>query len=196
MKHQSMVCALGAVVALALVVAIPTARAGVWDEATRMLLVKVLVGEAGYNLVPDDPAILAVLAKRNELPAWRGKGIAELAQAYSAVVREGLPPNANRVRAARVTRETAPEAIMQLVDAVGDGAPLAPCRRPWEPGMLCDPCRGQAMHWGSVHDSRNSPLPRVQCGRTHNVFLGEVQPVHLRPRAIPVNGVIPGRMAH
>lgn len=193
---RSVICVLAAVVSMALAVA-PMARANVWDEETRLVMVKMLVGEAGYQLVPDHPAIIAVLHKRKELPAWRNKPIVALARAYSSVVRENMPPNANRVRAGRVTRETAPQSIMSLVDAVGDGRLLAPCRRPWQPGMLCDPCRGGAIHWGSAVDAARSPLARVSCGRTHNVFLGPRQdgpPV--RPRAIPVNGMVPAREAH
>lgn len=185
-----------ALLALGLAAA-PTVRAVMWDEETRMLLVKMLVGEAGYEEVADHPAMLGVLVKRNQLPAWRGKGIAELAQAYSAVVREGLPVNINRERAARVTRETAPAGIMQLVDSLGDGVPLVPCRMAWVPGMVCDPCRGRAVHWGSVQDSRGSPLPVVACGRTRNVFLGERRQVlPVRRRATPIGGVISARMAH
>lgn len=196
MKNRTAMCFLGASLVAATASAVPIARAGIWDEETRMLLVKVLVGEAGYEEVADHPAILGVLEKRHALPAWRSKGIGELAQAYSAVVREGLPTNANRERAARVTRDSAPEAVMELVDALGDGTPLVPCRRAWEPGMVCDPCRGRAVHWGSVHDSRDSPLPTVSCGRTLNVFLGERQQVSLRLRSFPVTGVIPAREAH
>jgi hypothetical protein len=191
---RAVICVLAAIVSMALAVA-PMARANVWDEETRMVMVKVLVGEAGYQLVPDHPAIIAVLHKRQELPAWRNKPIVALARAYSAVVREGMPLNRNRARTAQVTRETAPESIMQLVDAVGDGRLLAPCRRPWQPGMLCDPCRGGAIHWGSAADAARSPLARVSCGRTHNVFLGPRQEAPAPRRAIPINGRIPAREA-
>lgn len=184
-----------ALLALNLVFVLPL-HAVMWPEETRLLLLKVLVGEAGYEEVADHPAILGVLAKRNQLPAWRGKDIAELAQVYSAVVREGLPTNANRARAARVTRESAPEQIMQLVDALGDGTPLVPCRGAWAPGMVCDPCRGRAVHWGSVQDSHSSPLPVVACGRTRNVFLGERRQTPVRYRATPIGGAIPARQAH
>lgn len=196
MKRRSVISVLAAVTCMALA-AVPMARANVWDEETRMVMVKMLVGEAGYQLVPDHPAIIAVLHKRKELPAWRNKPIVALARAYSSVVRENMPPNANRVRAGQVTRETAPQSIMNLVDAVGDGRLLAPCRRSWQPGMMCDPCRGGAIHWGSAVDAARSPLARVSCGRTHNVFLGPRQDAApARPRATPINGVIPARQAY
>lgn len=195
MKKRSIVCACLAILSMGLAAA-PLARANVWDEETRLVMIKVLVGEAGYSLVPDHPAIIAVLHKRKELPAWKNKPIVELARAYSAAVREGMPTNTNRARTALVTRETAPASIVDLVDAVGDGRLLAPCRSAWEPGMVCDPCRGAATHWGSAVDASRSPLARISCGRTHNVFLGPRAPVRVRPRAIPVNGVIPAREAH
>lgn len=208
MKHKlAFALVVSSLTALGLAAA-PIARSGVWDEETRMVMVKVMVGEAGYDLAADHPAMIGVLAKRNELPFWRGKGIREVAMSYSMVVKEGLPTNENRERAARVTRDcacagepacaciSAPPAIMALVDAVGDGTPLAPCRRPWEPGMLCDPCGGRAIHWGSAADAHASPLATISCGRTRNVFLGTPQPVRRRPLAIPLNGVIPAREAH
>lgn len=191
---------------LSLLPVAPAARPG-WDEETRIVMLKVMVGEAGYALGVDHPSMIAVLMKRNELPFWRDKPIREVAMAYSMVVKEGLPTNENRERTARVTRAcacagepecaciSAPTAIMALVDAVGDGTPLPPCRRPWEPGMLCDPCRGRAIHWGSVQDAHASPLATIACGRTRNVFLG-TPPARRRPMAIPVNGVIPAREAH
>lgn len=195
MKRSSAISMVASVVCIALAAA-PMARANVWDEETRMVMIKVLVGEAGYSLVPDHPAIIAVLHKRKELPAWKNKPIVALARAYSAAVREGMPANANRTRTALVTRETAPAPIVDLVDAVGDGRLLAPCRSAWEPGMVCDPCRGGATHWGSAVDAARSPLARISCGRTHNVFLGPRTPVRVRPRAIPINGVIPARQAY
>lgn len=195
MKRRSVISVLAAVTCMALA-AVPMARANVWDEETRMVMVKVLVGEAGYQLVPDHPAIIAVLHKRKELPAWRNKPLVALARAYSAVVREGMPANRNRSRTALVTRETAPQPIVQLVDAVGDGRLLAPCRRSWQPGMVCDPCRGEAIHWGSAADAARSPLSRVSCGRTHNVFLGPRQEPAPAPRANPITGRIPARQAY
>ena len=133
MKRSSAISMVASVVCMALA-AVPLARANVWDEETRMVMIKVLVGEAGYSLVPDHPAIIAVLHKRKELPAWKNKPIVDLARAYSAAVREGMPVNANRAR--------------------------------------------------------------ISCGRTHNVFLGPRMPVRVRPRAIPINGVIPARQAY
>jgi hypothetical protein len=195
MKKRSIICACLAALSLGLA-AVPLARANVWDEETRLVMIKVLVGEAGYSLVPDHPAIIAVLHKRKELPAWRNKGFVELARAYSAVVREGMPANANRARTALVTRETAPAPIVQLVDAVGDGRLLAPCRRQWQPGMLCDPCQNRAIHWGSAVDAARSPLARISCGRTHNVFLGPRDTTPARPRAVPINGLIPANEAY
>jgi hypothetical protein len=131
MKKRSIVCACLAILSMGLA-AVPLARANVWDENTRLVMIKVLVGEAGYSLVPDHPAIIAVLHKRKELPAWKNKPIVELARAYSAAVREGMPTNTNRARTALVTRETAPASIVDLVDAVGDGRLLAPCRSAWD----------------------------------------------------------------
>lgn len=191
----SRISVLSAIVAFVLA-AVPMARANVWDEETRMVMVKILVGEAGYQLVPDHPAIIAVLHKRKELPAWRNKPIVALARAYSAVVREGMPTNRNRARTALVTRETAPQPIVQLVDAIGDGRLLAPCRRAWQPGMVCDPCRGEAIHWGSAVDAARSPLARVSCGRTHNVFLGPRSDAPARVVPNPITGRIPARQAY
>lgn len=200
MKKRVAAGLIGAAVSVAAAAVVPpVASAGlwdVWDEDTRLTVVKVMVGEAGYNLAPDHPAMIAVLLRRNELPFWRGKAVREVAMAYSMAVKEGLPPNENRTRTALVTRGSAPGEIMDLVDAIGDGAPLHPCDRTWAPGMICDPCRGRALHWGSLHDARQSPLPLVQCGRTHNVFLGEPRPPARRPRAIPIAGLIPAREAH
>lgn len=161
------VCAL-----VSICLASSTARSSVWDEDTRMTMVRVLVGEAGFRPVADHPAIIGVLMNRNKLPAWRGRPIIDVARAYSAVVRDGLPVNENRLRAASLDRDTAPRWVVSLVDSIGDGNPLSPCRGPWSADVICDPCRREAMHWGSHQDAYRTRLRRVDCGRTRNVFLG------------------------
>lgn len=189
-KYVAIACAL-----VLVFFASSAARSSVWDEETRMTMVRVLVGEAGFRPVADHPAIVGVLMNRNALPAWRGRPLLDVARAYSAVVRDGLPPNENRLRAAALTRETAPRWVVSFVDALGDGVPLPPCRGAWSADLICDPCRREALHWGSVRDAYRTRLRHVDCGRTRNVFLGAPVSVNHSARVFPVGSVLPAKEA-
>lgn len=40
----------------------------------------------------------------------------------------------------------------------------------WFRGMLSDPCRGKALHWGGTMDSPSDRMQKVDCGQTLNIF--------------------------
>jgi hypothetical protein len=126
------------------------------DRDDALDLARCIVAEAGRQPGADAPAILHVLQRRASLPAWRGRGAADVARAYCvALSGRSTTDRARRLRTA--TRDELPARVVSLADAWVAG------ERP------ADPCGGQAWDWdGREHAGRVV----VDCGATSNVFFG------------------------
>jgi len=132
-----------------------------------LLLAQALVAEAGWTVHDDQAAILHVLKRRARLPAFRrDDGLRPEVRVALSYVRTFNPRRAPTERQRRMRALDWPlleERAPGVVDIV----------RRWVDGeRVPDPCRGLAWHWGSASDTRRSALPRVDCGRTTNRYLG------------------------
>ena len=126
------------------------------------VLSRALIAEAGERVTPDHVAILHVLERRRQLPAYRDATLAEVAMRYCAIyrVRHPSPRQAELLRADLGELTLRAPRVVELVEAWLRG------RRPR------DPCRGRPLHWGSVSDARGSRRVRASCAKgTGNVFL-------------------------
>lgn len=143
----------------ALILCIPSSTdAGVED---RMLLVRMLLGEAGWRPANDHPAMLHVLDRRLTLPAHEGFTLTRMAQAYSKFLsprRDQKLPHRASINA--LTVDTVPGWAIRLVDQFLE-----------DPTQVKDPCRGRAWNWGAAWEITVSKKRRVNCGYTRNVFL-------------------------
>jgi len=126
----------------------------------RMVLVRTLLGEAGWRPVNDHPAMLHVLERRRTLPAHEGYTLTDMAQAYAKFLdpdRDPELPHRKAINALDI--DTAPQWAVKLVDDFLE-----------DPEKVKDPCRGRAWHWGATWEVMVPKSRRVNCGRTLNVF--------------------------
>jgi len=133
------------------------------DPEDHLRLVHMLLGEEGWRPTDGHAAILHVLERRRHLPAHQGFSLTEMADEYSAFLKPNPQKNnlPHRTAVYRTTLETAPQWAVRLVDEFLS-----------DPESVRDPCRGRAWHWGSTEDVLVSKRNRVNCGYTHNIFLG------------------------
>lgn len=133
------------------------------SSENRLTLVQALLGEEGWRPSDGHPAILHVLDRRRTLPKFKGLSLTGMANEYAKFLSPKRPKDSTPARRAvfALTLETAPGWAVKLVDQYLD-----------DPASVPDPCRGRAWHWGSWSDVQTSVRRRVDCGRTHNIFLG------------------------
>lgn len=143
----------------ALILCIPSSTdAGTED---RMLLVRMLLGEAGWRPANDHPAMLHVLERRRTLTAHEGFTLTRMAEAYANFLSPHRDPKLpHRAAINALTIDTAPGWAVRLVDTFLE-----------DPTQVKDPCRGKAWHWGATWEVNVSKKRRVNCGYTRNVFL-------------------------
>ncbi len=149
-----------------------------WTPEARLTLARALVAEATWSRI-DHAAIAWVLQKRwrqrqQRRPTWTFE---EQVTAYCSGMRlrskrtawfRSLPENPVASIAPvnwpskREWAEYVPhwERVLVTVDQ-------------WQAGDVVDPCRGKAIHWGSVEDSSRPTRGgwrAVACGPTRNIF--------------------------
>jgi hypothetical protein len=133
------------------------------SSENRLRLVHMILGEEGWRFTDGHAAILHVLERRRHLPAHQGFTLTQMANEYSAFLKPNPEKNdlPHRTAIYRLDLETAPQWAVRLVDQF-----LQDTRQ------IKDPCRGRAWHFGSPQDVLASKRNRVDCGYTHNIFLG------------------------
>lgn len=153
-----------------------------------LLLVQALVAEAGWTVHGDQAAILHVLRRRSTLPAFRrDDGLRPEVRVALRYVRAFNPRGRRSERQERMVNLAWP-----LLEQRAPG--VVRVVRSWMAGTLADPCRAPAWHWGSRVDTHGSALPRVDCGRTTNVYLGAPVRVAGPPVLLP-GATLPARVA-
>lgn len=135
-----------------------------WDEATRLTLAQVMVGEADWH-EPDHVAIAFVLARRwQQFQHAKGPvSFQRYMQLYSSTMKVDTP-RARWVRSlpwgklddGRYSKRW--QRVRELVDA-------------WGAGKVSDPCP-QAEHWGGAMDRPGKSWSAISCGLTKNIFYG------------------------
>jgi len=152
-----------------------TAHASPLDE--REVIAKTLIAEAGEARCSDHAAILHVLKRRTGLPRFRGRSIADVAQAYSSFWNDA-PKKPRQLQIHGLTWDEMPAWTHQLIEA-------------FEGGLVPDPCEGKAIHWGSLEDStKRTDLRAVDCGQTANVFFDERFAEPIVPIFVPMTPVV------
>jgi hypothetical protein len=132
-----------------------------WDEATRLTLAQVMVGEADWH-EPDHVAIAFVLARRwQQFAQARGPiSFQRYIQLYSSTMKVSTP-RAKWVRAlpwGELHGQHAKEwaHVQKLVTL-------------WGQGKVKDPCP-RAEHWGGAMDRPGRSWEPTTCGMTKNIF--------------------------
>lgn len=152
-----------------------------------LLLAQGLVAEAGWTVHGDQAAILHVLKRRSTLPAFRrNDGLRPEVRVALSYVRAFNPRGQRSERQRRMIALDWP-----LLEARAPG--VVAVVRQWMAGTLADPCLRPAWHWGSSIDTHGTALPRVDCGRCTNIYLGRLESVPVR--ALPGSGVLPASLA-
>ena len=134
--------------------------AGEWDEATRLTLAQVMVGEADWH-EPDHIAIAWVLRKRWQRARQRsGVSFQSFMQRYSSTMKVDTE-RARWVRALPWGELEGPHKqrwskVMALANA-------------WGAGKVSDPCP-DAEHWGGTMDRPGKTWEPISCGMTKNIF--------------------------
>lgn len=133
------------------------------NSENRLRLVHMLLGEEGWRPTDGHAAILHVLERRRHLPAHEGFTLTDMADEYSAFLKPNPRKNdlPHRTAVYNTTLQTAPQWAVRLVDHFLEDSE-----------SIKDPCRGRAWHFGSPEDVLASKRNRVDCGYTHNIFLG------------------------
>lgn len=152
------------------------------------LYAQAVIAEAGWTVRADHVAILFTLRRRSTLPAFRrDDGLQPTARVALSYVRAFNPRGALSDRQRRMRDLDWP-----LLDARAPS--VARLARTWASGerLPPDPCRQPSWHWGSAADTRGTALPRIDCGRTTNVYLGAPVRIAPIPRAV---GPVPARVA-
>jgi len=132
-----------------------------WNEATRLTLAQVMVGEADWH-EPDHVAIAYVLARRwQQFNQARGPvTFQRYMQLYSSTMKvnseralwvRALPWGELEGRHGKRWKQ-----VRELVSA-------------WGAGKVKDPCP-QAEHWGGAMDRPGKSWEAVSCGLTKNIF--------------------------
>ena len=132
-----------------------------WNEATRLTLAQVMVGEADWH-EPDHIAIAYVLVRRwQQFNAARGPvTFQRYMQLYSSTMKVDTE-RARWVRALPWGELDGPygkrwKRVRELVEA-------------WGSGKVKDPCP-DAQHWGGTMDRPGKTWEAVSCGLTKNIF--------------------------
>jgi hypothetical protein len=134
--------------------------AGEWDEATRLTLAQVMVGEADWH-EPDHIAIAHVLVKRWQRARQKSSITFQgFMQRYSSTMKVDTE-RARWVRALPWGELPGPHKqrwskVMALVNA-------------WGAGKVGDPCP-DAEHWGGTMDRPGKTWEPISCGLTKNIF--------------------------
>jgi hypothetical protein len=132
-----------------------------WNEATRLTLAQVMVGEADWH-EPDHVAIAFVLLRRwQQFQQSRGPtSFQRYMQLYSSTMKVDTE-RARWVRAlpwgdvdGRYDKRW--KRVRELANA-------------WGEGKIKDPCP-QAEHWGGAMDRPGKSWEAVSCGLTKNIF--------------------------
>lgn len=127
-----------------------------------LILARALVAEAGYAARDDHPAILHVLRRRG----WRKDAVGDalVALQYCSVFHDAVKTSQSEIlrHATWAYLKNAAPAVTRLAEQWTAGA------------SINDPCRGDALHWGSPADVERKAIAGnavVPCGKTANVFL-------------------------
>lgn len=152
---------------LALVLATPSEAApdpleNVAQTQPALILARALVAEAGYAARVDHPAILHVLRRRSGRKDPIGDALVALQ--YCSVFHADVKTAQSEVlrHATWAYLQNAAPAVARLAEQWAAGASIS------------DPCRGDALHWGSPEDVERKAIAGnavVPCGKTANVFL-------------------------
>ena len=132
-----------------------------WDEATRLTLAQIMVGEADWH-EPDQIAIAFVLARRWQ-QYQQGKGpisFQRYIKLYSSTMKVSTP-RAKWVRSLPWGELSGQHGkrwrhVQELVTA-------------WGAGKVKDPCP-RAEHWGGAMDRPGRAWEPTSCGMTKNIF--------------------------
>jgi hypothetical protein len=132
-----------------------------WDDATKLTLAQIMVGEADWH-EPDHVAIAFVLARRwPQFQQARGPiSFSRYISLYSSVMKV----DSKRTRWVRglpwgeITGQYGKQwsRVVELVEA-------------WGQGKVKDPCPS-AEHWGGAMDRPGKSYEPVSCGLTKNIF--------------------------
>lgn len=132
-----------------------------WDEATRLTLAQVMVGEADWH-EPDHVAIAFVLARRWQQyrQAHPTVSFRRYIQLYSSTMKVDTE-RARWVRSLPWGEVPGPHGkgwrqVLRLVQA-------------WGEGKVKDPCPA-AEHWGGAMDRPGRDWAPLSCGLTKNIF--------------------------
>jgi hypothetical protein len=136
-----------------------------WDEATRLTLAQVMVGEADWH-EPDHVAIAYVLLRRWE-QYQQAKGPVAF-QRYMQLYSSTMKVDTERARWVR----SLPWGELDGQDGKLYGKRWRQVRElvdAWGEGKVKDPCPG-AEHWGGAMDRPGKSWEPVTCGLTKNIF--------------------------
>jgi hypothetical protein len=148
-----------------------------WNSQTHVWLARAMVAEAGWLAERDHVAIAYVLARRwrNMSERWPTTRFIDVVRRYCA----GLGDyHSSFTRRQLWIRALSPD----IAEPEGWPAQVSWRRHSmlwrdalvrsaeWAGGILRDPCRGRAEHWGGTIDSPRGRMVPVDCGETENTF--------------------------
>lgn len=150
------------------------------EEQDNLILAQCLLAEAGWNSPRDYAAILFTLQYRiNNIPAWRGRRLGEIAKQYCVALRHSNTRNARHLWIREMTwakMNRAPESFPSSLN-------FSRYSRQWDmirefvvqfkAGLVENPCDSIPEQWGSQQDPHPAHWRRMNCGNTHNVYYDE-----------------------
>ena len=150
-----------------------------WTRAAHLWLARAMIAEAGWEAERDHVAIAYVLARR-----WRRIRQRFDAMRFVDVVRNYCAGLGDYKRSLTPRQRWVRTLGFMAIRPSGwpEGSSWQHHQRFWRAalsrsdawfrGMIEDPCRGRALHWGGTIDSPHGRMTRVECGPTRNTFYG------------------------